>query len=219
MDTIFIEYFTTRCPETVRDSSFSIYTYVDPNKLLRTRTQIILHLIEVSLNFTLLFTFALFKVIQVLKAIVSKLQKSHPFKRQSLISSEQSGPRLEQFCQFKSILYFTLYKIFTYHILSAISRDPKLLTLKLNTIVFKHKHKPFSYKPRPMCFARLVCEYMRIYLSFTKSIIFVQVKLSAISQNPLYNSGFNSSQAKHVEKSLGLQLIKYSRLENKVSDT
>ena len=73
MDTIFIEYFTTRCPETVRDSSFSIYTYVDPNKLLRTRTQIILHLIEVSLNFTLLFTFALFKVIQVLKAIVSKL--------------------------------------------------------------------------------------------------------------------------------------------------
>ena len=73
MDTIFIEYFTIRCPETVRDSSFSIYTYVDPNKLLRTRTQIILHLIEVSLNFTLLFTFALFKVIQVLKAIVSKL--------------------------------------------------------------------------------------------------------------------------------------------------
>ena len=42
METIFIEYFMTRCPETVRDPSFSIYTYVDPNKLLRTRTQIIL---------------------------------------------------------------------------------------------------------------------------------------------------------------------------------
>ena len=44
-----------------------------------------------------------------------------------------------------------------------------------------------------MCIARLVCEYMRIYLSFSKSISFVQVKLSAISRNPLYKSDFNSS--------------------------
>ena len=44
-----------------------------------------------------------------------------------------------------------------------------------------------------MSFARLVCEYMRIYLSFIKSIIFVQVKLSAISRNPLYKSDFNLS--------------------------
>ena len=33
-----------------------------------------------------------------------------------------------------------------------------------------------------LCFARLVCEYTRIYLSFIKSTIFVKVnKLSAIS--------------------------------------
>ena len=44
-----------------------------------------------------------------------------------------------------------------------------------------------------MCIARLVCKYMRIYLSFSKSISFVQVKLSAISRNPLYKSDFNSS--------------------------
>ena len=45
--------------------------------------------------------------------------------------------------------YPSLESLFKYRILSAISRDPKLLTLKLNTIVFKHKHKTFSYKPRP----------------------------------------------------------------------
>ena len=40
---------------------------------------------------------------------------------------------------------------------------------------------------------------MRIYLSFIKSIIFVQVKLLAISRNPLYKSDFNSSYAKRVK--------------------
>ena len=44
--------------------------------------------------------------------------------------------------QSKYIPYFIGYKP-----RPAISRDPKLLTLKLNTIVFKHKHKTFSYNP------------------------------------------------------------------------
>ena len=68
-------------------------------------------------------------------------------------------------------------------------------------LVHKLEAAPFHHSPNEdhplaflsMCFARFVCKYMRIYLSFIKSIIFVQVKLSAISRNPLYKSDFNSS--------------------------
>ena len=67
------------------------------------------------------------------------IQYSHQFP----VTVEETARRTTN-CGFN---YFTNRR--SYRILSAISRDPKLLTLKLNTIVFKHKHKTFSYKPRP----------------------------------------------------------------------
>ena len=57
--------------------------------------------------------------------------------------------RLFAFVNSPTRMYCILIVNLRYRILWAISQDPKFLTLKLNSIVFKHKHKTFSYKPRP----------------------------------------------------------------------